>query len=224
MSDIFREVDEEIRHERYKRLWDRFGIYVIALAVVVVAGTAAYRGWIYWRETQAQASGDVFLEAVRLAEEGNHAAAEGRLAELSDATGGYPALARLRMAGLKAEAGDTAGALAAFDAFVADSGEDDLLRDVARLRAGYLALETSDYTGVADRVEPLTGEDNAWRFLASEVLALAAWKAGDTSAARRWTGAILNGETAPSDVVARARTLQELLNAAEGTPADEADS
>ena len=70
MSDIFREVDEEIRHERYKRLWDRFGPYLIAVALLIVVGTAAYRGWVYWRETEAQASGDVFVQAVRLAEEG----------------------------------------------------------------------------------------------------------------------------------------------------------
>ena len=29
MSDIFREVDEDIRHERYRRLWDRYGSYVL---------------------------------------------------------------------------------------------------------------------------------------------------------------------------------------------------
>ena len=42
MSDIFREVDEEIRHERYKRLWDRFGPYLIAVALLIVVGTAAF--------------------------------------------------------------------------------------------------------------------------------------------------------------------------------------
>ena len=108
MSDIFREVDEEIRHERYKRLWDRFGPYLIAVALLIVVGTAAYRGWVYWRETEAQASGDVFVQAVRLAEEGKFADAEARLGELSDAPGGYPSLARLRAASLQAQAGDPA--------------------------------------------------------------------------------------------------------------------
>ncbi|WP_029058551.1 tetratricopeptide repeat protein [Stappia stellulata] len=224
MSDIFREVDEEIRHERYKRLWDRFGPYLIGLAVLIVVGTAAFRGWVYWRETQAQASGDVFVQAVRLAEDGKFAEAEARFGELADAPGGYPTLARLRVAGLQAQADDPAAALASFDAVAADSGVDNALRDIARLRAGYVALDTQDFAGAADRLEPLAGDDNALRFLAREALALGAWKAGNAQDARRWIAGILEQEGAPSDVATRAQTVLDLLNAAEGTPDDKADS
>ncbi|GGE81443.1 tetratricopeptide repeat protein [Stappia taiwanensis] len=224
MSDIFREVDEEIRHERYKRLWDRFGPWLIALALVVVVGTAAYRGWLYWLETEAQKSGDVFIKASELAEDGKLAEAQELLASLTDAQGGYPALATLRAAGVQAEAGDKAEAMAAFDAFAASSGEDALLRNVARLRAGYLALELGDFTGAADRLEPLTGPDSAWRFLAGEALALAAWKNGNSAEARRRIEEITESAEAPSDVVARVGTVLDLLNAAEGTPDKKAES
>ena len=224
MSDIFREVDEEIRHERFKRLWDRFGPYLIALAVLIVVGTAAYRGWLYWRETQAQASGDVFVSATRLAEDGKFAEAEARLVELADAQGGYPTLAGMRAAALKAEAGDPAAAIAAFDAIADDGRKDPLLRDIARLRAGYLAMDLEDYAGATSRFEVLSGDDNAWRFLAREALALSAWKQEDAAAARRWVDGIVGQEGAPSDVVTRARTVLDLINAAEGKPDEEAKS
>ena len=45
MSDIFREVDEDIRRDQIKKLWDRFGPYVLGLALLIVLGTAGYRGW-----------------------------------------------------------------------------------------------------------------------------------------------------------------------------------
>jgi hypothetical protein len=224
MSDIFREVDEEIRHERYKRLWDRFGSYLIAVAILIVVGTAAYRGWLYWRETAARESGDVFVTAVRLADEGKFAEAEAQLAGLADAPGGYPALARMRGAALKGEAGDPAAAMAAFDMIADDGREAPLLRDIARLRAGYLALDLEDYAGAVSRLEVLSGDDNAWRFLAREGLALAAWKQDDTAAARRWIGGIVDQEGAPGDVVSRARTLLELIDAAEGKPDEESKS
>ena len=51
-----------------------------------------------------------------------------------------------------------------------------------------------------------------------------AWKAGNTDDARRWIAGILDQEGAPSDVATRARTVLDLLNAAEGTPDDKADS
>ena len=64
MSDIFREVDEDIRNERFKRLWDRFGPYVIGVAVLIVVVTAGYRGWQYWQNSQAAATGDRFVAAI----------------------------------------------------------------------------------------------------------------------------------------------------------------
>ena len=48
MTDFIQEVDEDLRHERYKRLWDKYGKFVVAAMVVLVvgiAGSVAYRDW-----------------------------------------------------------------------------------------------------------------------------------------------------------------------------------
>jgi hypothetical protein len=72
MSDIFKEVDEDLRREQVRKLWDRYGPYVIGLAILIVVATAGYRGWEYWQERQAQATGDRFLAALALANKGEH--------------------------------------------------------------------------------------------------------------------------------------------------------
>lgn len=218
MSDIFREVDEEIRRERYKSLWDRFGPYVIGVAVLIVVATAGYRGWQYWQTTAAQEAGDRFIQAINLSDEGQQQEAIARLEGLSDATGGYPLLSRMRKATDLALSGQREEALAAFDAVAADGSYDKVYRDLAALRAGYLAMESEDYAGVADRLEALTGEDNPWRYLAREALAFAAWKGGDNANAREWLNGIVDTEGVPAEVESRASLLLDLLNAAEGTP------
>ena len=38
MADIFHEVDEEVRREQLKKLWERYSVYFIAAAVLFVAG------------------------------------------------------------------------------------------------------------------------------------------------------------------------------------------
>ena len=43
LTDIFHEVDEEVRRERLQKLWERYSIYIIALAVLIVAGVGAWR-------------------------------------------------------------------------------------------------------------------------------------------------------------------------------------
>ena len=73
MTDIFKEVDEDLRREQFRKLWDRFGPYVIGLAILIVVATAGIRGWDYWQEKQAQATGDRFLAALDLANQGKHA-------------------------------------------------------------------------------------------------------------------------------------------------------
>lgn len=221
MSDIFREVDEDIRQEKYRRLWDRFGPWVIALAVVVVVGTGGYRGWLYWQETQAQASGAKFQEAVRAAESGKLDEAENLLAELEDSSGGYPVLARLRAASLQEKSGDKEAALASFDAIAANTSVDSSFRDIASLRAAYLAADLKDYTAVADRAEPLTGDRNPFRAGAREILAVSAWKAGDVDKAREWMNAISGDLETPTDVTRRIQVLNEVITAENGPAADD---
>jgi len=219
MSDIFREVDEDIRREKYRRLWDRFGPLVIAVAVLIVVGTGGYRGWLYWQETQAKEAGDTFLEAVRLAEEGNSEDALILLSDLNDATGGYPVLAKLRTASELARTDRQAEALQQFDEISRDTAVDPALRSIASLRAGYIAVDTETYPSVADRVEGLTGADNPFRSAAREILALSAWKADDFETARRWINAVEEDPEAPGDTTSRLRLLSGLIDARHGADA-----
>ena len=216
MSDIFREVDEDIRKEKYRRLWGRFGPFVIAAAVLIVAGTAGYRGWDYWQETQSQSSGDQFFEAVRLSETGQADEAAGLFAELAEKSGGYPVIARLRSAADMATTGRTVEALAEFDAISRDRSVDQGLRNVASIRAAYIAADIEDYGAVADRVESLTGEDGAFRAAAREILAVAAWKAEDIPMARSWISALRDDPATPADVTRRIDLLDDVIISAHG--------
>ena len=68
MSDdgFFREVDQELRQDKAKALWDNYGPAAIGLAVLVVLGTAAYVGYDYFVSTRANRSGDAFSQALNL--------------------------------------------------------------------------------------------------------------------------------------------------------------
>ena len=57
---FLREVDEAVRHDQYKQLWDRYGVYALGVAVLVVVGVAGYKGWNYWQEKRAQDAGSQF--------------------------------------------------------------------------------------------------------------------------------------------------------------------
>jgi hypothetical protein len=220
MSDIFREVDEDIRRDQLKKIWDRFGIYVIGLAVVIVAVTAGIRGWQYFQERQARQAGDRFVAAMELIKDGKAEDAEAALAELvKDGSGGYPTLARFRLAVAKAEAGDTPGAVADLDAIAADSSAPQLIRDMARLRAGLLLVDTASVADLQARIGTLAQTGNPWRSSAREILGLAAWRSGDLVSAQKYFEEITKDQDRPQNVGARADLMLSLIRAKQEAPA-----
>ncbi len=223
MSDIFREVDEDIRQEKYRRLWDRLGPWVIGVAILIVVGTGGYRGWLYWQETQSQSAGDKFFEAVKLSEAEKYEEAAALYGELETSIGGYPALAKLRTATDLANAGQSAEAIAEFDALSRDDSLMDALKNVAALRAAYLAVDLEDYAAVADRVEKLTGDTGPFRSAAREILALSAWKNGDIETARQWIAALEDDPETPGDVSRRVSILSNVIKARNGDQSSDSE-
>lgn len=220
MSDIFREVDEDIRREQFKKLWDRYGIYVIALAVLIVVATAGVRGWQYWQERQAQETGDRFVAALDLAKAGKPQDAEAAFAEIvKDGSGGYPTLARFRLAVAKAEGGDAKGAVADLDAIAADGSAPSLIRDMARLRAALILADTASLADLQTRIGTLAGTGNPWRSSAREILGLAAWRAGDLATAQKYFDEIVKDQDKPQGVGTRAELMLSLIRAKQETPA-----
>jgi len=216
MSDdgFFREVEEELRSDKLKSLWERFGILIIGAAVLIVVGTAGYLAWDRYSASRASASGDRFLEALNLANAGNYDAAMVELEALeADGFGQYPVLARMRSATVQASSGEPDAAVASFDAIAADRSVPDALRDIARLRAAYILVDHGDYTEVAARAEQLTGPEHPLRHSAREAMGLAAYRDGRLADAQRLFNDILGEEFAPQGVAGRARLMIELIQA-----------
>ena len=213
MTDIFQEVDEEVRREQLKKLWERYGGYLIAACIVVVLGAGGWRGYEWWQAKQAAQSGAAFEQAVALAESGKHQEAAAAFAKLSaDGTPGYRVLARLRQAAELASV-DRKAAVAAYDAIAADNRAGQVVQDLAAVRASFLLVDTAPYSEILRRLEPAAAVDRAFRHSARETLALSAWKAGDMSAARRWTETIMSDPQTPPGPRSRAEMLSELIAA-----------
>jgi len=200
VSDIFQEVDEEVRREQLRKMWERYGKYIIAACVLVVAAVAGWRFYEWNEAKKAAEAGAQFEAAIALVNEGKNQEAEeafGKIATGSTATSTYRMLARFREAGELARR-DPKAAVALYDQLAADRGNGQVLQDLATVRAGMILVDTAPYAELRQRLEPLTAQDRAFRHSARSALALSAWKASDTTALRRWTDMILaDPETPP---------------------------
>ena len=213
MADIFHEVDEEVRRERLQRLWDRYGIYLIALAVLIVASIGAWRGYEWWQAKKAAAAGAAFESALSLSEEGKHAEAEAAFAKVAaDAPAGYRILARLRAAAELAQT-KPADAVKAYDELAADNSLGAVLQDLAAVRAGMLMVDSAPLSDMRRRLDPVSEPGRAFRHSARELLALSAWRNHDFTAARRYIDMIATDAESPPGTRARTEVLSALIGA-----------
>ena len=214
MSDIFTEVDEDLRRERVQELWKKYGNYVIGAAVLIVVGTAGFVAWRDYQRKQAEAGAAQYVAALDEARSGNAAAADAALANIVRSGGsGYSVLARFEEAATKIRAGDAAAAATLYRSIAADGGVDRELRDAATLLAALNDVDTANQSALAEQLNALTAPTSPWRHLAWEIEALAAAKAGKMDEARGLYTRISDDPDAPAGVRARAA---EMLAALQG--------
>jgi hypothetical protein len=215
VSDIFQEVDEEVRREQFQKLWDRYQGYVIALAVLIVLGVASWRAYDWWETKKASEAGAAFEAAITLGDQGKHAEAEAAFSKIAqDSATNYRTLALMRAAAELAQT-DPKAAVAAYDKLAANASVGADLRDLAGLRAGSLLIDSGSFAGASQRLEPLAGPDHTFWHTARELLALAAWRANDTATAKRWIEMINTDAATPPDERNRMEMLSALM-ASEG--------
>ena len=211
MSELFDEIDEDVRRDQLKKLWDKYSILIIAGAILIIASVGGWRGYQYLEAKKAAEAGAAFDKAVELSEANKHAEAETAFADLAaKAPFGYRVLSRLRLAAEVATR-DSQAAAKLFDEIAADSSVGVAERDLARIRAAQLLLESTSYPNMKERLEASTAPGATFRHTARELLALSAWRANDASATRQWLDLIANDGQTPPSLRSRAEALQALL-------------
>jgi hypothetical protein len=211
VSELFDEVDEDVRRDQLKKLWDRYSIYIVAGALLIIAAVGGWRGYQYLEAQKAAEAGAAFDAAVELADQNKHAEAEAVFNKLAaTAPSGYRMLARLRAAAEVASR-DPQAAVKLYDDISADRSIGTAEQDLARIRAASLLLETATYPTMLARLEAATTPEATFRHSARELLALSAWRANDTAATRQWLDLIANDGETPSGLRSRAEALQALL-------------
>jgi len=208
VADIFREVDEDIRQERYTKLWKRYRWWLLGLVVALIGAVAAYVVIDEQNESLRREEGLRFAAALSEFEAGRPKEAAAQFRALADDTdSGYLVLARLRAADALAAAGDRSAAVALYDELSADSQAKLRYRELGVLLAAEHLLDNAPPQDVMQRLAPLVSGDGPWRSLAVELTGLAQVKAGQTDAARQIFADLSQDLTAPRGVRARAKEL-----------------
>lgn len=199
-DSFFREVEEEVRHDRMFRLWKKYGPYAIAAVVCIVAAAGAMSWMKHRAEQQARETGGGFLAA----EIGNVTEQVALIASLKGET---RAVARLRLAASQAAAGDVKAAADLYMEVANKPGLDPAYADLARLRAVRLRAPTGDPAELMPELDRLAAEGAPYRLLAIELRAALRLNAGDTEAAHDDLAALITDPLATRQMRERASVM-----------------
>lgn len=226
MSDIFQEVEEDLRREKLKRAWDRYGIYVLGVAVLIVLITAGYRGYEAWQTSRARSNGDVFIAALdKAASSETVTPAQELVTFAEDAPGGYAMLAQFRAASAFAQAGELDRAREIFSALSTDGDIPALYQNLARVRLAGTLIDQGDIQQAQQTLAPMAEDtSNPFSSAAQELMGLTAYMSDDIAGARRWYGSVRDEAGAPEPLRTRARMMLALMeqSSAQGGDGSEA--
>lgn len=186
MTDVFEEVEEQIRQDRYISFFKKWGLWLAIGFALVIAGIAAGLAWRNYQEQSRRENGEAFAAIISQLQEGRLDDAKASLEAFDGRDEGvYRAFSLMAEAAILVEQGDLTGATEKFDA-AAEASNNPIVRDSARLRAAYLAADTQDFAALETRLAPLLEDDTAGeiRAAARELLAIEAWEAGQVDRAR----------------------------------------
>ena len=212
--DILDEIKEDLRSEQARKFWTAYGNWILAGVAALVLATALVSGLQQYRHYQAGIDAEKFSAAVQMAEEENRDAALLSLGAIAaDAGAGYKTLALFSEANLHLKAGDTAKAIAAFDALANNAALDGIYRDLATIYSCSLQLDAAavDFAAITARLEPLTGPGQPWRYSALELQALTKLQQGEKTEAKNIYERLALDTEAPASLKARAERLASQL-------------
>jgi hypothetical protein len=210
LSDIFDEVEQELRADRARQLLQRYGGVLIAAAVAVVVAVGGWQAWQAWQARQRAQVATLYLDASQAADSPDSGTREVAVPVLRQVIArgdeGYRSLARLRLAAVLAPT-DPKAALALWDRVAGDPAADPLLRETATLSWALHLIDTGDPGMVGARLAALARPEDPLHALAEEAQALLDLRLGKVADAKAKLTSLMNDATAPQGVRGRATGL-----------------
>jgi hypothetical protein len=211
VSEIFREIDEELRRENLLKLWSKYGRYLIAGIVVIALIVGGVIAWRDHQDSERRAQATRYNTALGLIRAGKSEEAAKLFDMLSSEGGGYGLLASLEQAEMAAKKGDRKAAIATYDHIAGSSGIDPVFRDLATLLSVMHGLPDLEPKAAIERLQPLTASDNSWHVSALDLTAAAKLKAGDRAGALEIYKKLADDLTVPNGLRARAAEMAAAL-------------
>ncbi len=204
MSEIFRDIERELRQERWLNLWQRVQPYVIGVVAGVLLMGGGWMAWRFYADSITESASNAFDAALLLENKDQRTAA---FANLAKQGGSYGALAAFHEAAAHAQKGRWQQAVVIYDRLSTLARLPTPLRDLARINAASVLIGHASYNEIELKLRRAASANAPLRYSAIEVMALAALKEKNYTAARALLLSLTIDQNAPQTIAQRAQIM-----------------
>ncbi|WP_018996119.1 tetratricopeptide repeat protein [Hirschia maritima] len=209
MSDIFDEVEENVKADKLNKFWDKAWPFALGGSIAIIAMVGANSYFEDRAKKENETNGRAFELGLKSLEAQDLASAREKFGELLDKDTGFASLAAQHLAQAELEmAGDTEAAAKALE--VSAQGE-GALADLAKLKAAYFLADTKSLAEVEAALGSLVENTGSFGALARELVAAKAFEEGDLERARSEYQALTLRLNTPQGVQQRANEALAVL-------------
>jgi len=198
------EVNEELRRQQLKSIWDRFGVYIIGFAVLIILSVGGNEIINHLNNRVSQRESNAFDNALSLIEKGNDSAGLDQLIKLTEGKTGYKGLALFRLSSESLTNGNYQEAVDYLKKASLDKTLTNNLRVFAKIKAGLILVDNGSFSEVDVLLKEVIESGGPFSFHAKEILALALIKNGRDLEAQEIFQEIANDASAPPVLARRA--------------------
>lgn len=212
VTDAFiQEVNEDVKNDNLKKLWDKYGLFIVLFVVIAVTAAVSFETIKSWRDAKYQAQTENYLMALQPSE--NYENTLKALEKIAASNNGiYSELARIQIATVLFEQGKNSEAEIMLKS-IADNDElNSRIRNLAALKLATYKIDTATRAEMQELLQPVIDADDSWSPLATDLLAMVAIRDGDTETARTLYTSLLENGNISDNFKSRIQDMLSTLN------------
>ncbi|MCI5544352.1 MAG: tetratricopeptide repeat protein [Azospirillum sp.] len=214
MQDAFiREVDEDLKNESMKKLWDKYGLFVLLIVIVSLTVAVSYESIKSWYIKRAENRTEGYAVALSMQNQGLFDdSLEALDSIINQKMGTYAELAEMQKANILLEQNKEKESLALLEKIANDKSRSQQLRDTALIKLASYRQDGATFEEMSELLSSITkSKDNAWYAVAEDMLATILLRDGNIEQAKEIYNALLENQDTPDDLKNRIKDILSVL-------------
>lgn len=183
-TDAFiQEVNEDVKNDNFKVLWNRYGVFIIAFVVIAVSAAVSFEKIKSWKVEQNQFKTESYMTAAQLQENSDDTIKALQKINQQD-QGIFGDFAKLQIANVLFNQNKNDEALATLQSLVDDKQVNSEVKNIALIKIATYKVDELSRSEFETLVKPIIDANNSWTPIANDLLAMSAIKDGDIQTAK----------------------------------------